>query len=760
MNKRSFFIIAALIIGLIFALADVSALVAQESSTDEFTLEEITVTAAKRVENQQKVAIAMETITSDQMKETGMNNLDEILNNVSNVIINKAQDGLRVTIRGMSDVGESQHGMSVTMPTVAVNVDGVYSNRKDTGSGLFDMERVEVLYGPQSTLYASNSPGGIVNVVTANPKLDMFQTAGTVEAGNYSLLHTEGSVNIPVSEKWALRGAFSTNVRDGFLSNGGDNEDSKSLRLKALYQAGDKLSFVLTGELSKTSTQRSGGVDSFYNGYYEDGTKVDNYWFTDDVLPAPSEDTNKKMTGRMDLDMGFSTLSLVPSYSARTGHREERMEFGADVTLNIGDSEATEKSVEMRMASASDFFFKWIAGVNYYNSKNEQFTKGFDDSGNPKMSTLTSGETIQEYRDMASKEIAKAIFANVTYPVVDTFRVTAGYRQSWDNVVMNNNETRGVMGGAPGRVEEQVEEFEDDYGDPDYKFGVEYDLGTNSMLYADYSTSYRVQAMGGGGPGTGGKKKEPEKLKAYTVGAKNRFLQNKLQVNASAYYYDYQNFSAGDMVMGYYGGLTELTFDSNATQPDPNSSQTGDGRMIGVDISANMIISANDMLNLSVSYLKSEWTDLVFDYEYDYMVQGVGPGQPFTLDNLIPADTVSYNGKPMTMSPPWTITAAYSHNFNLSNGGMIKAQADGRYKTAYRMSWKNSGYPWNYQEDCYIANFSAAYTHSNGLWTISGYVKNITDYAEKRMYMSPGGGAGITTLGNPRTYGAVLSVNF
>jgi len=765
MRKRSFLVFLSLTIGLLFVFCDVSALFAQETATEEFTLEEITVTAQKREENQQKVAMGMETITNEQMRDTGMNNLDEILNNVSNVIVNKAQDGLRVTIRGMSDVGEAQHGMSVSMPTVAVNLDGVYSNRKDTGSGLFDMERVEVLYGPQSTLYASNSPGGIVNVVTANPKLDRFEVAGTLEYGNFNLLHTEGSVNVPVSEKVALRGAFSTNVRDGFLSNGGDNEDSKSVRLRGLFQPVDNLTFVLTGELSKSSTQRSGGVQSFYNGYYDDGTKVEDYWFTDDVLPAPSEDTDKKVIARMDLDMGFSTLSVVPSYSKRSGHREERMEMMGDVTLNKGDSGATEKSVELRMASSSDFFFKWIAGINYYKNDTFQNTKAFDGAtGEPYYNTLAAtGELIQEYRDMDSHETAKAIFANITYPITDIFRATAGFRYSDDDVRMYNYETRGIRGGAQtGQLEEVHEIHEDSYGDPDYKVGVEYDLGTNSMLYADYSTSYRVQAMGGGGPGTGGQKRDPEKLNAYSIGSKNRFLGNKLQVNGSAYYYDYQNFSAGDMQTGFFGDPDDPTTYTNAyTQNDPNSSQTGDGRMIGADVSSSWIITSKDMLNLSVSYLKSEWTDLVFDYYYDYLIVTTGPpGSAFTRENIVEATTVSYNGKPMTMSPPWTVTASYSHNFNLQNGGIIKVQLDTRYKSDYHLSWKNGQHPWNYQEACHISNFSAAYTHSNGNWTLSGYVKNIENYAEKRMYMSPGGGAGITTLGNPRTYGGVLSVNF
>jgi iron complex outermembrane receptor protein len=443
---------------------------------------------------------------------------------------------------------------------------------------------------------------------------------------------------------------------------------------------------------------------------------------------------------------------------------QERMAMGTDITLNKGVTDSTEKSVELRMASSSDFFFKWIAGFNYYKATNIQNSLGFDGSGNAKMSILAStGALIQEYRDMDSDETAKAIFANITYPVTDTFRVTGGYRYSWDDVLMHNNETRGIRGGPDtGKLEEVHEVFNDPYADPDYKIGVEYDLASNSMVYADFSTSYRVQAMGGGGPGTSSsQKKKPEKLKAYSMGAKNRLLDNKLQLNASAYYYDYTGFKAGDMQTGFFGDINNpATFTNAYTQNDPNSSQTGDGRMYGLDLQSNWIISGDDMLNLSVSYLKSEWTDLVFDYYYDYLITGVMPGQSWGLANIVPATTVSYNGKPMTMSPPWTISATYSHNFNLPSGAFIKAQIEERYKTGYRMSWKDADYPWNYQEKCNITNLSATYTNADGKWTFSAYVRNLENYAEKRMYMTPGGGQGITTLGNPRTYGGVLSVKF
>jgi iron complex outermembrane receptor protein len=748
-----------MLVSVVLVLGGTWTALAQDAGSDEFMLEEITVTASKRSENQQKVAITMEVLSSEELKMSGKNDLDEILSNVSSVLVNKAADGLRISLRGISDDQSTFHNQSVSMPTVAVNMDGVYSNRKDTGSGLFDLERVEVLYGPQSTLYASNSPGGVVNVVTANPKLDKYEASGTIEYGNYELLHTEGSLNAPINNTMAFRAAYSTSIRDGYLSNGGDDEDSKSARLKFLFQPMESLSFTASGEISKSKTQGFGGVTVFI-----DQDDVDDPWYTDNVLGTPNENSNHKVYGRMNWDLAFGSLALVPSYATREGSGSQTRTMmgpeGETTTITESLQDAEEKSLELRISSSEDFLFKWIVGFNYYESMDAQSSFNYDESGNPSYGETPTGALIQEYRDVETNEEAKAIFANITYPVTNTLRAVAGYRQSWDDVILYNAETRGIMGGPDsGKTEEVFEEHVDEYDDPDYKIGFEYDLGDNTMLYADYSTSYRVQGMGGGAPGTGGTEKPPEKLKAYTVGAKNRFFDNKLQVNAAVYYYDYENYSAGNMVFGFYGDINDpSTYSNDYTQPDPNSSGWGDGRQMGIDVQATAIITPKDVLNVSVSYLNSEWTDLEFDYYYDYILVGVGPGQPWGPENLVVAETESYKGMPMTSSPEWTISVNYSHKFTLANGGTLEPKVDARYKSDYELSWKSSDRPYNYQEAAVLSNASLSYNNPDGNWSLSAYIRNITNYAEKRSYM--GDPVNEMMVGNPRTYGAVLSAHF
>jgi iron complex outermembrane recepter protein len=152
----------ALIIGFMFVFGDAFFLCAQDADKEEFTLEEITVTAQKREENQQRVPIAMDVISGDQLAQSGHSDVDEILGNISNVMINFSSDGMRVSVRGITETEGTMRDIRTSTPSVAINIDGAYNSSGGAGQNLFDVERVEVLYGPQSTMYASHSPGGIV----------------------------------------------------------------------------------------------------------------------------------------------------------------------------------------------------------------------------------------------------------------------------------------------------------------------------------------------------------------------------------------------------------------------------------------------------------------------------------------------------------------------------------------------------------------------------------------------------------------------
>jgi iron complex outermembrane receptor protein len=714
-----------------------------DEESDEFTLDEITVTAQKREENQQKVAISMDVISGDDINELGKNNLDEILNSVSSAIIQKASDGYRISIRGISDDSSANvGGQSMAAPSVAVNTDGVYSNRKDTGASLFDVERVEVLYGPQSTMYASNSPGGVVNVVTASPKLDKFSVSAMLEAGNYNLIRTQGAVNVPVAGSMALRASFTTTDRDGYMDDGGDNEDTKSGRLRALYEPADAFSVTVTGEYSKNKGASSGGGVVLFG----DESEVDDPWTAaeNEAVGANDQDSYK-VFANMELDTSIAAFTFVPSYSSREG--TSQMSFMGETMYAEQDVEDT--SLELRIASPADFFFKWLVGFNYYEMEDSQYSEtdefretGFDGTG-----TMS---------DRSNEEVSKAAYGNVTYPVVETFRLTAGIRASWDEMTTDNYELKPENGVMQIKDENPTTNTND--ARPDYKFGFEYDLADNSMFYGDYSTSYRVQAMSA--------ESDPQELKAYTLGAKNRFLDNKLQLNIAAYYQTYTNYNPnyrkeiwwwdyngdGEVTRGGPPGSGDADVQSETEQDDGTQGVTGDGEMYGVDLSASYVITSKDMVNMSLAYMHSEWTDLYFDWEHELQWDATVGGQ-------VPLEDSDYSGKPMTNTPEWTINLTYNRNFNLWNGGVLKASATVKYQSAYNLSWNEEDEPYNYQEAHFMENASLAYNHPGGTWSLSTYCNNITNYAEKRNYMNAGG-MGMLNISDPRTYGAVLTVKF
>lgn len=712
---------------------------ASAQETDEFTLEEITVTAQKRNENQQKVAISMETLSGEDINKMGQNDIEEILTNVSSVLINKASDGLRVSIRGLSQDQGVFNNVQASTPTVAVNKDGVYTNRSNSGQGLYDIERVEVLFGPQSTMYASSSPGGVVNIITSDPKTDRYSGSASVEYGSFNLLHTSGAANVPVTDTFALRAAFSSSVRDGYLSNGEDDEDSKSARLKALYQPSENFSIVFTGEYERVGGLGIGGVEAF-----GDQDDVDPWTAANDATGIPKVEDQKKFSAKINWDIDkIGTLTITPSYSERENSNSSIMTMMGTTNKTVNNGTGYEEGVEMRMTSAEDFFFKWIVGFNYYKSKDESESLTYEQGDDDEDVADSMG-----YR--YNNQESKALYTNVTYPITEDFRVTGGIRLNWDENDSYNYEEPG-KGGADYTEEVALQK----YDSPDYKLGIEYDLAENSMLYSDYSTSYRSQGMSFNDDGV----LPPEELDAYTLGIKNRFLNNRLQLNASVYLYDYVNFMASDsMVSTISDDNGNGIWDEGETTvvEDVNAKQVGDARIYGVDLQTTTLLTAKDKLDVSVSYMKKYFTELSFDY-YD-------------ITNYLGIEDENYKDVEMTNAPNWTINAGYSHDFTFQNGATLTTKLDARYQSSYKLRWKDKTVSLDMntlevtivdqsetriQEGHHISNFTVIYNNPGGEWTLTGYVKNMEDYAVKRSYIMDN-----MIIGPPRTFGAVLSVRF
>jgi iron complex outermembrane receptor protein len=662
---------------LLFCMEGAPSVYAQEDeSEDVFILEEITVTAEKRSENLQKVPVAIEAVTGATLAETGKTDFYDALSGITSLHMQEGTRGFIVSLRGMSDDQGGQNS------PVTVNVDGDYTRRQEVGlSGLLDIDRIEVLNGPQGTLYGRASSAGVVNVISKNPT-DKFEASGLVEFGSYNLQHTDGVLNVPLNEELALRAAYRSVIRDGYMSNGENDQDEQSARLKAAYNPNEDVELVLTFENQRTGGRGTGFVAPFGDD------QPDNPWTASYDEENTFRDTNMyRYVADLNWDLGFGVLTFHPSY------RDFELDVKWVLMGNLQSRHETteEFATELRLASPSESKIEWMAGLYYYDKDDYTFTHV--EASGAEMVSEDTGES-------------KAIFASAAYPLTDQLRINGGVRYTEDE-----QESNSVRGGAvmpPSTL---------DFDNTDIKIGFEYELAGNAMVWGDFSTGYRA----------GSTRSEPEDVNSYQLGSKNRFLDNRLQLNLSAFYYDYQNYQSEKIVT-----FDDGTFDMGAG--------SGDAEIYGVDMQSNYILTKQDRVDFSLSYLNATYKNVTVVYEV--------------------ADTEYFDGAHKTHSPEWTVALGYEHSFYLPNDGSLKARIDTRYETKQYITFAldpmfDLDESVNIDPAHSISNASLVYGAPSGKYTISAYVKNIEDYATKGHILG-----NTMRIGSPRTYGLQLSVKY
>jgi iron complex outermembrane recepter protein len=665
---------------------------------EEFTLEEITVTAQKRIENSQKVPIALSSLSGSDIAEMGGTTLKDSLNTLSTVTIMQVNEGINVSIRGMDNDG--MPGDSAGM--IGITLDGVASDNFATGSGLYDISRIEVLSGPQGTLYSKNSGGGVVNMITNDPKPDKFDASGSLEIGNYNTLNTQGMINVPFNDKSALRLALSTTDRKGYIDNGSSDNNTKSMRFKYLNNFTEDLSIVMTYENIRTGGKGEGreGVKTF-----EDEDDVPNPWtahYSNSGKMYYNNIDNKKYYMTLTLNTGIGTLIFLPSYSHldRTFGTPQENRGTGEIQQNDCVDTMDETSGELRMNSLADSIATWEAGLYYYKKTWDDVAVSPSDLNFNKVNNPT-----------------QAVFGNLSYPVSDRFRVTAGGRYTKDH----NRMQFQITDAATGAIRED-QNWDNKESHFDYKLGIEYDISGHSMIWLDNSTGYRQSYRGG----------KSQSLDSYQIGTKNRFLDQRLQLNATAFYYDYTNYQVNSMVDYVDQETGAVWFDMG--------SGTGAATEYGLDLESDFLLTQNDQITLSASYLHSEISGLTITYTWSP-----------------PAS--QYDSAPLNNAPEWTLTGGYKHNFSFDNGGTLTPSFDVKYRTEYYCSFQdyiqNPSDRVNWEPSHLMANAALNFVAPSGKWSINAYVKNIQNHAEKVGKMMNS-----LRLSAPRTYGAVLSVKY
>ncbi len=728
-------------------------------------LETVTVTAERKVANVQKTAISISTISGRTITATAQTTIADVLQQVPALTVAGDAHGSQISIRGVGSNGDSNFIDS----DVTMMYDDVYNGRAEGGStAMYDVNRVEVLRGPQGTLYGRNAAGGVVNILSNDPSLAKFAGGVNFSYGNYDLRHADGFVNVPITDVLAIRGAADVTRRNGYINNGGFGDHAAGYRVKLLYQPNSDFSAIGTidywhqtglgnSTVSAANPVDYGGFPPFFNWPVN---KKDPWTQLDSDHPADT-DNYKFVTYSLHVNYALgdiAQITFIPSYSYNSRFELSNLVTGdtpqIDSTLSGGSYQDKQFTGELRVSNAKGSRVTWVAGLYYLHDENFGSAAG-------ETTTVTAGQWYRQFGENAPTS-SKAVFAQVTYPVTDKFRVTGGLRYTEDQKEIGFGVCTTVISSLTCTSPSSSYyyylpevNYSAKYDALTYKAGVEYDLTPTAMGYAQVSSGYKA-----GGFSTNAYPPvsyEPEKITAYELGLKSRWLDDTLQINAEAYYYKYRNL--------------QIQYSFNGCPPVPPSvadaaaAAGGTGSFCAADTGAYAAGDQGPFLQYVTNAASSFNTGLEAEMKWRFTPEDEFDFSPTYLDaryGAFNADTgLTYlKGRPVIENPKFTFLAAYQHDFELPDG-TLTLHGDVKYSTGYYLNvaeTSNGGFPgeYDYQNCFFIENANLTYVPVNNRYSVTLWGKNLADKAAKDFAFP----LGRVMLNDPRTFGATVSYKF
>jgi iron complex outermembrane receptor protein len=730
--------------------------VAQDSSGPA-ALEEIVVTAQRREENLQKAAIAVSAVAGDALTKASVTQATDITRLVPAVQIAPAASFTQIYLRGVGTFGAN----AFAEQGVAFNLDGVYLSRPGAPAGLFyDLERLEVLKGPQGTLYGRNATGGAVNVITAKPKLGETSGRFGAEFGNYDTFKANGAVNLPLGEIAGLRLAGQLAKHDGYFSDGYDDEDTKAARATLRVDPAGGFDATISLDYADVGGMGSGGtIMPLVGGDARLGPSdprvVAAYVSRPPTAPVPQLIAkadgyqNNKFYGAaatLNFDLGGAQLTVVPAWrKTDLDFRSYASGFLIDIT-----EKSEQSSLEARLSGKTERL-TWVLG-GFAFSEDVDADQLFDQGSNG------------SYIRSKLKTKSAAVFGQATWSLSQRLRATGGLRYTKDNKNQDSYaESRPFVGFTPAftpiiSVIPTSATSDVNFKKATWKAGLEYDAGERSLLYASVATGFKSGVLFAA---RGQNWSRPENLTAYTIGSKNRFLDNRLQLNLEGFWWDYK-----DQQVSHLGAtLAATTPAGNIYAPLFLTENAGAATIYGAEAELLFQATGNDLISANVQYLHTNYDELKYQA---YSTTGPAPsiGCATTLTSQTGASpaariyNVDCSGRPVVNAPKFVLNLAWEHTFHLVNGARVIAGADTRVESARYLSidFLEAGRQGGYM----MSNARITYETPDGRWGVTGFVNNLENEVVFANSLQHPAKAGViyNQVRPPRTYGLRISAKF
>ncbi|MBW8297178.1 TonB-dependent receptor [Sphingopyxis sp.] len=617
----------------------------------------IVVTAERRESTAQRTPIAITALGGENLQSSGITNIEGLNDVIPNLSFQRNAGDARIFIRGIGYNSISPGGET----RVALYSDNVYQSRTQAGLlGFYDVDRVEVLRGPQGTLYGRNAIAGTINILTRDPGLT-FNGYGSTTVGTYGLLAAEGAVGVRLSDTLGARLAVRAVNREGFgenLTSGADVGDERSIssRLRLIFEPSSAVEIRLTGDYSRVN-DRSGGYRYGGPGNFNI-TPLGFILGGPDSVPRDVQDSasfgprQEIETYGIALDAEFelggnTTLNLISAYRSLDARLESNVDgFVQELTRQYISEKSELFTQEVRIAHSFGEFADIIVGGYYFHESNSALNEVphkaivLQQPGSP-FAALVAGRDPVDLIDFFATfgdvgTDAFAAFAQADIHLTDKLELSLGARYSTekknifegrqldvlslfeqgDSLRPDLDPANGLFGGGP--LGAGFREQEETWSSFDPKITLSYQATPDTLFYATFSQGFKS-----GGFNLGGLQApfRPESLTNYEIGVKTDMFDDLVRANVSAFRYDYEDLQQNIVI-----GNNLIT--RNAAE----------ARLYGAE--AEITIRPTDALTLDLNgaYLHGEYREF----------ESVNPSQPeLGLQDL--------RGNQLANAPRWQI---------------------------------------------------------------------------------------------------------
>ncbi|BBN82507.1 TonB-dependent receptor [Pseudoalteromonas sp. A25] len=715
------------------------------SDVDLFALDltellNVTVEARKVEENLQTTPISVSVMSGEFLKQRALDNLVDAAYFIPNIDITTVGENsgcthcAGITIRGVGQVDP----IPTTDPSVGLYIDGVYHARA-AGSiiNFLDIDRIEVLRGPQGTLYGKNSIGGAVNVLT-NKVSDKQDIRFNITSGEYNRLDTSLLVNMPLNEQWATRVAIAKYTEDGFVRRlNGDLEggqDEFSLLTKLKYQHDDALSveFSIDRQLQNNGTSPSvlakknddASLITLFNTIANESPAVSAIEplqiFDDPFLSAATTENENRLDQigfRSTIEWGLSdTMHLKTILSYRSLDALYGRDFDNN-PVNIGfthdEQTQRQRTIEFNLSSQQTERFKWLLGfyaIDEHIDYDFRFVfledlylgletlqgpldgsplanpTSIGGPGNPFNVGLDLDNTFNNEVDNQSM----ALFAHTNYQLTEKLTVTLGGRLTWEDKkqqVVTRLNVADVI--AINRTDQSPEgAIEKSWRVFSPLISLQYNFSPEAMVFFNASRGFKSGGFNGvANTPISARPFEPEYLTSYEVGMRSQWLNNKLRVNGTAFLLKHKD-------MQLRGG--ESNEDSGVEIFIDN---VGNTRTNGVELEVEALITNTTHISASLSYTDAEFTD-------------VGTATEVTTDSEL------------IKTPRWTGALSIKKDWHITKGKKLTTRLSWAYRSeVYNDVFNNEHAK---QKSLSLLNLYLQYPITQQL-TASAFATNLTD---------------------------------